>query len=212
MQAQRPSMVTQANIGEMQRILQIFEEKLSLSDTPHCLQYRFIPVASKWIRSLKEQEQGYLFEYFQYCLDRPGTQPRKTAILMLLGELPCQRSEELLNKILAEGTAKHTKLDIGYASNARRRISKKILDCGNRRIVMDRSESIVRFYQKAATSYREYATFRIPQEYAAHGVQVYDLYMEGRRPAVILTGTGNYDAAVILDIQTGAALRWHYTK
>ena len=212
MQIQKPSIVTQTNIGEMQRIIQIFEEKLSVSDASHCLQCRFISVTSEWIRSLEEQEQSYLFEYLQYCLDRPGPEPRKTAILMLLGELPCPRSKELLDKILAEGTSKHTELDIGYAANSRRRLSEKYLDIGNRRIIMDQNENAVRFYRKKGASYRNYATFRIPQEHVVRGVQLYDLYMEGNRPATILTGTGTYDIVVILDMQTGAALHWHYTK
>lgn len=103
------------NTIKMQELMQIYDKKLATPDPPHGYLALWTDVTADWIKSLNGTEREYIFEYISYILNRVGYLPQKTMTLMMLLKLPCSETKRLMDKMIEEGTSKHTKMDIEYA-------------------------------------------------------------------------------------------------
>jgi hypothetical protein len=105
------------DIYRKQELIQVYDEKLSVPDSPRVFEMRFADLTADWIKSLNEADRANVFEYIGYILDRPGENTKKQRTIMMLVKLPCPETEKLMDKMLSEGTPKHTPFIMQYVSS-----------------------------------------------------------------------------------------------
>ena len=195
---------------KMQGLIRVFDEKMSIPDPQHGCTLQCLTEPTAWIKTPDAEERISVFAFIGYILDWPGDIPRKTQTLMLLKNFPCRQTEDLLDKGIEEGISKHEQFDLTLASSIKKELYDRTLELKNRRATLKYREQIICFFKRTQLGWEQYAVFHIPPEFS--GMEIYDLYMEGRHPIAILTGRGSWDIAAVLDEKTGTMLRWHFTK
>jgi len=195
---------------KMQELIRVFDEKMSIPDPPHGYMLRCLTETTAWIKTLDAEERASVFTFIGYILERPRDVPLKTKTLMLLKNFPCRQTEDLLDKVIEEGISKHEQFDLTLASDIKKELYDRTLELKNRCVTLKYREQIICFFKRTRLGWEQYAVFHIPPEFS--GMEIYDLYMEGRHPIAILTGRGSWDIAAVLDEKNGKMLRWHPTK
>ena len=103
------------DIHRMQELIQIYDEKLDTPDCcPHCYETKWTYLTADWIKSLDETDRASVYEYIGYILDQAGESPQKLRTVMMLAEFPCPETEKLMDKMIVEGTSKHTPFIMQY--------------------------------------------------------------------------------------------------
>ena len=111
------------DINRMQELIRIYDEKL---DTPdrcfHCYEARWAYLTADWIKSLDEADRASVYEYIGHILDQAGKSPQKLRTVMMLENLPCLETEKLMDKMIVEGSSKHTPFIMQHVRSSIRRI------------------------------------------------------------------------------------------
>lgn len=102
------------NIHRMQELIRIYDEKLDTPDSSHVYESRWTYLTADWIKSLDEADRASVYEYISYILNRAGESPQKLRTVMMLAEIPCLETEKLMDKMIVEGTSKHTPFIMQY--------------------------------------------------------------------------------------------------
>lgn len=103
------------DINRRQELIQIYDEKLDTPDRcPHCYVANWTYITADWIKSLDETDRASVYEYIDYILNRAGEFPQKLRTVMMLAEIPCPETEKLMDKMIVEGTSKHTPFIMQY--------------------------------------------------------------------------------------------------
>lgn len=105
------------DIHRMQELIRIYDEKLSVPDSPNVFEARFADLTADWIKLLDDTDRANVFEYIGYILDQSGESTKKQRTIMMLVKLPCPETEKLMDKMLSEGTPKHTPFIMQYVSS-----------------------------------------------------------------------------------------------
>lgn len=99
----------------MQELIRIYDEKLDTPDNPHVFEARWAYLTADWIKSLNVAERASVYEYIGYILDQAGESSQKLRTVMMLANLPCPETKKLMDKMIREGTSKHTPFIMQYA-------------------------------------------------------------------------------------------------
>ncbi|MCI8440756.1 MAG: hypothetical protein HFF73_14850 [Oscillospiraceae bacterium] len=110
------------DMNRMQELIQIYDEKLDTPDPAHVFEMRWAYVTSDWIKSLNEADRASVFEYIGYILNQAGESPKKLRTVMMLANFPCPETEKLMDKMIVEGTSKHTPFIMQYVRSSIRRM------------------------------------------------------------------------------------------
>ena len=103
------------DINRRQELIQIYDEKLDTPDRcPHCYVANWTYITADWIKSLDETDRASVYEYIGYILNQAGEFPQKLRTVMMLAEIPCPETEKLMDKMIVEGTSKHTPFIMQY--------------------------------------------------------------------------------------------------
>ena len=105
----------------MQELIRIYDEKLDTPDSSNIYEARWTYLTADWIKSLDEADRASVYEYIGYILNQAGDSPQKLRTVMMLAELPCPETEKLMDKMIVEGTSKHTPFIMQYVKSSIRR-------------------------------------------------------------------------------------------
>lgn len=75
------------DINRMNVIRETYDRKINTPDPPHGYLCLFIHETVNWIKGLSEEDKKYAYEYIDYILQLPDSNPLKEMTVMMMTEL-----------------------------------------------------------------------------------------------------------------------------